>query len=121
MEYCPTDWMVADIMTKPLPYVKHDHFRSSMGLKDGTSGRRYIDLDEWEKRERDNEGVRKPQGWKKIRDASRALRQDPNYHLQFPHRVAEGLAARARAVERRRKEGKSNETTKGEFVKFVVN
>lgn len=33
LEYCPTDRMAADILTKPLGPLKHDRFRIMLGLE----------------------------------------------------------------------------------------
>lgn len=32
IKYCPTEEMIADILTKPLSHIKHQHFRKAMGL-----------------------------------------------------------------------------------------
>jgi len=32
LEYIPTDEQVADILTKALPWGKHDYFRDKMGV-----------------------------------------------------------------------------------------
>lgn len=32
VKYCPTEEMVADILTKPLPAIKHDHLREKCNL-----------------------------------------------------------------------------------------
>ncbi|TEB36949.1 hypothetical protein FA13DRAFT_1566217, partial [Coprinellus micaceus] len=38
IKYIPTDQMIADIMTKPLPHDTHWKFVHAMGLRLGSSG-----------------------------------------------------------------------------------